>query len=150
MVSADRDHNEVEGIIFPVLPDHLQRFFEGQKTVFVKFVGRNTSPARLQPSSKLFFYKSGGDKEVVGEAKILQISSATVEEALTLFRDKLFLTQSELEEYAGNRKARKMLVLVLENIEKYAAPLRLNKSVTMAGCYMTRRMFKNLRSSGAS
>lgn len=74
----------------------------------------------------------------------------TVEEVPERYGDDVFLTRDELEECAGNHKARKMLVLVLENIERYAAPLRLNKSVTMTGCYMTRRMLRNLRSAGAA
>lgn len=59
--------------------------------------------------------------------------------------DELFLTRSELEEYAGSRRGNKMLTLVLEDVKKYVVPLRLDKSITMAGQYMTKTMLKSLR-----
>ena len=134
------------GIIFPVLPEHIHRFFERRKRVFVKFLAREIIPPKLQVGSKLFFYQSRSNKEVVGEARIVEIGNGTVEEVHARFDCDLFLTPTELEEYAGNRKAKRMLFFVLEDAKKYAVPLRLNKSVTMAGQYMTKKMLKNLRS----
>jgi len=133
------------GVIFPLVREHLQRFFEGQKRVFVKFLGRNVPPRKLQTGSRLFFYESRGGKEVVGEARIVEVGSGTVDEVLARFGNDLFLTRPELEEYAGSRIGNKMLVLVLEDVKRYAVPLRLDKSVTMAGQYMTKRMLKSLR-----
>lgn len=54
----DRSRNDVEGIVFPILPNHLERFSKGQKTVFVKFVGRGSLPETIQRGSRLFFYES--------------------------------------------------------------------------------------------
>jgi len=138
-----KDGKDVLGIIFPVLPEHLRRFFEGKKRVFVKFVGN--VPLWLQSGSKLFFYESRSDKEVVGEARIVEIGAGTVEEVLAEYGEDLFPTRIELEEYAGDRKAKRMLVLVLGDVKKYAIPLRLDKSVTMAGQYMTKSMYDDLR-----
>jgi hypothetical protein len=39
-----------------------------------------------------------------------------------------------------------MLVLVLEGVKRYAVPLRLDRSVTMAGQYITRLPRKEKRS----
>jgi len=144
----DRSRDDVEGIVFPILPNHLERFFEGGKSVFVKFVGRRDFSDKIQCGSKLFFYKSKGNKEVVGEARIVEVGTGTVDEALARFGDDLFLTRPELEEYANNRKARRMLVLVLKDAKKYRTPLRLDKGLTMAGQYMTRAMYHKLSVGG--
>lgn len=133
-----KDDRHIVGIIYPLIPQHICRFFEDRKKVFVKFVGG--FPRKLQSGSTLFFYESRSNKEVVGEARIVEIGSGTVEEVLARFGMDLFLTRNELEEYAGNRKSKRMLVLSLRDIRKYAVPLRLEKSVTMAGQYMTKTM----------
>lgn len=142
---GSKDKKNTIGIIFPVLPEHLGRFFERQKRVFVKFVGREVVPRSLQSGSKLFFYESRSNKEIVGEARIVEITIGTVEEMLAKHGEDLFLTRIELEEYAADRKAKRMLVLVLEDAKKYAVPLRLDKSITMAGQYMTKSMYNDLR-----
>lgn len=142
MLALFKEDNEVLGIVYPMLGHHIQRFFEEQKKVFVKFVGRE--PQRLRSGCKLFFYESRSNKEVVGEGRIVQIYNETIDEVHAKFGDDLFLTWTELEEYAGNRKTKRVLVLVLKDIRRYRIPLRLDKSVTMAGRYMTRRMQDNL------
>jgi len=142
---GSKDQKDTIGIIFPVLPEHLHRFFERQKRVFVKFVGREVVPRSLQSGSRLFFYESRSNKEIVGEAKIVEITSGTIEEALAKYGEDLFLTRIELEDYAGDRKTKRMLALVLEDVKKYTVPLRPNKSVTMAGQYMTKSMYDDLR-----
>jgi hypothetical protein len=100
---------------------------------------------RLQVGSKLFFYESKGSKEIVGEARIAEMTQGTVDEVLGRFGADLFLTRNELEAYAGNRRERRMLVLILEDITRYAVPLKLDKGVTMAGRYITKTMLENLR-----
>jgi hypothetical protein len=134
------------GIVFPMLPDHIQRIFQDQKNVFVKFLAKEAIPRRLRAGSKLFFYQSGGSKEIVGEARIIETALGTLQEVSAKFGERLFLTQSELEEYAGNRGAKTMLVLLLDDAKKYEVPLKLGKSVTMAGQYLTREMYDSLKS----
>ena len=102
----------------------------------------------LRPGSRLFFYVSGGKKEIVGEAKIVDITDETLEEALWEISDRLFLTREELERYAGERGARKMLVCVVSDVKRYNTPLRFDRSLTMAGQYMTKRMYKSLTVTG--
>lgn len=90
------DGNETMSMIFPLVPNQLQRFFEDRKTVFVKFTARQAPPERLRIGSRLFFYESRRKQEVVGEARIAEISTGTIEQVLARFGDKLFLTQTEL------------------------------------------------------
>lgn len=135
----------VLGIIFPLSQRHIERFFEENKTVFVKFYGKESLPSRLRPGSKLYFYQSGGGKEIVGEAKIVDISSGTLDQVWSRFAGSLFLSRSEFEAYVGERKQRRMLVLVLERARKYQFSLRLNRPVTMAGEYMTQETHDKLK-----
>lgn len=147
MISMSAKNNgDVIGIIYPILHDHCQRLLEGGKDVFVKFVSRR--PSMLRPGSRLFFYESGGKKEIVGEAKIVEVTDGTLEEVLRKFSDRLFLTREELERYAGERRTKKMLVCVISDVKRYSTPLKLGRSLTMAGQYMTKRMRKSLRDTG--
>ena len=102
-------------------------------------------PLRLRPGSKLFLYESQGNKEIVGEARINRVESVRASDAVAKYGARLFLTQLEFEEYVGNRGDKTMLALVLGDVRIYAVPLSLNKSVTMAGRYMTREMYLQLR-----
>jgi len=143
-IMTAKDQKDIIGIIFPLLRSHVQRFLEGRKKVFVKFCCRETAPVRSQLGSRLFFYESRGSKEIVGEARISEVSSGTIEEVLSRFGDNLFLTRDELEEYARGRRAKKMLVLVAENAKRYTSPLKLNEGITMAGRYMRRELWRSL------
>ena len=137
-------HDDTVGVVFPVFREHIERFLSERKKVFVKFAGERMFP-RLQVGSKLFFYESQGAKEIVGEARIVEITQGTVDEVLARFGRDLFLTRSELEAYAGSRRGRRMLVLVLEDMTRYSLPLRLDRGITMAGRYVTKTMLDDSR-----
>ena len=139
-----KNKDKAAGIIFPILPHHVERFFEGNKTVFVKFFGKQGQPLKLQVGSKLFFYKSKSDKEIVGEATISEIGTATSDDLTKRYSERLFLSPIELDEYVGDRKLKKLLYLVLKNPRKYKIPFRLDKPVTMAGQYMTLEAYRIL------
>ncbi|MGD0549270.1 MAG: DUF365 domain-containing protein [Candidatus Bathyarchaeia archaeon] len=138
------DSSQILGIIFPLLPQHAERFLNQGKTVFVKFFGKERIPVRLQSGSRLFLYESRGNEEIVGEARIVRIDMLPVSEIVAVYGNRLFLTQSEFEDYVGNRRDKRMLVLVLEDARKYPVALKLGKSVTMAGRYMTRELYHQI------
>jgi hypothetical protein len=142
---SKHDASKIVGIIFPFFRQHAERFLNEGKTVFVKFFGKERIPLRLQPGSRLFLYESKGNMEIVGEAKILRVESIPASNAVSVYGTRLFLTQSEFEDYVGNRRDRSMLVLVLGDAKRYPVPMKLSKSVTMAGRYMTREMYLQLR-----
>lgn len=141
MTSPEPDR--IVGIIFPLFEEHIRRFFDEDKTVFVKFIASDLT--HIHSGHRLFFYRSKGNKEVVGEARIVDIASKTANEALATYGDRLFLTAKELREYVRDRNAKNMLVLVLDHFKKYPVPLRLDKSVTMAGQYMRQSLLSQLR-----
>jgi len=137
--------DSVIGVIFPILPEHIRRFFEQGKRVFIKFVA--SAHTGLRRGSKLFFYESRSKKQIVGEARIVQISSGTMDEVLLEHGADLFLTPEQLKEYVGNRRERRMLVLVLDGVRKYSTPLKVDRPITMAGQYMTKEIFRRLKDS---
>jgi hypothetical protein len=141
---SEKAASETVGIIFPLLPKHAERLLNEGKTVFVKFFGRESIPLRLRQGSKLFLYESQGNKAIVGEASITRVESVRASDAVSTYGARLFLTQLEFDEYVGNRGDKTMLALVLGEVRKYAVPLSLERSVTMAGRYMTREMHKRL------
>jgi hypothetical protein len=132
------------GVIFPLFEKHIVRFFIDHKTVFVKFTTHESVGERLDQCSRLFFYSSRGEKEIVGEARILKKFFSTPDEVLTNYSDVLFLTHAELQEYVGKRKTKRMLVLVLDKPTKYANPLKMPQHLTMAGQYMTQNLYDEL------
>jgi hypothetical protein len=132
------------GIIFALFPHHIRRFLDENKSVFVKFYGRKGMPSRIHPGSKLFFYESKGNKEIVGEATISAMSTETANDVVSKFGDALFLTSKELDEYAKNRQDRKMLVLILKSSKRYNRPMRIGKPITKAGRYMTDELRRTL------
>ena len=133
------------GIIFPLSPQHIDRFLDGGKTVFVKFFGKQRTPSRLHRGAKLFFYQSGGGKEIVGDAEIIDVSSETRDALWDKFGDRLFLTRDELNAYVRDRQNIQMTTLVVKNARKYAEPLTLSHPLTMAGQYMTKRLLQELK-----
>lgn len=135
---------EVIGITFPILPEHVPRFFKDGKHVFVKFIGMDHVPPKLRHGSKLFFYESGGNKEIVGEAKIVSMKSVPAINVMSLYGDGLFLNEIEFKKYVGARTDKPMLVLVLTNAKQYSIPLKLAKPITKAGQYMMREMYLRL------
>jgi hypothetical protein len=140
-----QDASEIAGIIFPFFPEHAQRLLNEGKSIFAKFFGKERVPLKLREGSRLFLYESGGSKEIVGEAKIAKLESMCASKVISVYGEKLFLNEAEFEDYVGTRGDRSMLILVLVGPKRYLFPLKLDKSVTMAGRYMTREMFVRLR-----
>lgn len=115
--------------------------------MFVKFFGKQRTPSRLHRRAKLFFYQSGGGKTLVGDAEITEVSSGTLDMVWNRFGERLFLTKHELEAYVGDRQNIQMTILVLDNARRYAVPLTLDHSLTMAGQYMTKQLHHELNQS---
>lgn len=138
------DSSQILGIVFPLLPQHAERLLNQGKTIFVKFFSKERIPVRLQSGSRLFLYESKGNKEIVGEARIVRIDTLPASEVMSVHGSRLFLTKSEFEDYVGNRRDKKMLVLLLEDAKKYPVPLKLGRSVTMAGRYMRRELYSQI------
>jgi hypothetical protein len=140
--------NEVAGVIFPV-PKHLvNRLLTEKRNVFVKYVGKTGFLKRLSIKHRILFYVSGSSKEIVGEGTIYEISFLTPAEALQKYGTQLFLDEAELEEYVrlqpNRASSKKMLVLVLSKIKKYAKPKVFGKPISMSGLYLSKDDYRML------
>jgi hypothetical protein len=125
------------GIVYP-LPSHLiDRFFKDKKSVFVKFPTHETISSRLRGCEKLIFYKSKSGWELVGEAKIDDVSLRSIQEVLSNFKEELFLSEEEFKSYAKSRNNKKVLVFKLSRPITYQRPVKLDHYVTMTGEYIS-------------
>ena len=139
--------SEIIGVTFPVPKKYISRFFEEDKTVFIKPA---TVFKELKPGMKLIFYQSHEDTGYVGEATIKRIIIG--EDPLAFFetfRDAVFLTREEAEAYVENQErwqgirvrkgeARKKnwMALELEDIRPYDTVKKPERFVPVGGKYL--------------
>lgn len=138
---------EITGVTFPVPKQYMSRFFEEEKTVFIKPA---TAFKQLRRGMKLVFYQSHEDTGYVGEARIAMIViSDDPFQFFDTFGDAVFLTRDELREYldtqgkwrgvrvrTGERKKREWMALLLEDIRKYDTIRKPERFVPVGGKYL--------------
>lgn len=130
---------KIKGVIFPILPNFINRLLVENRNVFVKYLPRNKT--RISPNDKILFYVSHSSKEIVGEGQIEEILFLTPKEVLTQYGSKVFLSPDELSSYMLQQPRRdaskKLLVLVLSKIKQYPKPVIYKKPISMAGQYIS-------------
>ncbi len=129
-------NKEPLGVIYPLPQRLIYRFFEDDKTVFIKFSAHESISVSLKSCKKLIFYKSRGKQELIGEGDIENIFLMSIHDIINTFEKELFLSRDELASYAKSRN-RKALVFKLSNLRKYQLPVKLDHYVTMAGSYIS-------------
>lgn len=131
--------NEILAVIYPIPVELVDRLFDGKTKVFVKYVAHNST--KLTPKHKVIFYGSHGSKKLVGEGIIEKVEFLTPEEAITKYKEELFLTKDEIYDYVKRSPSRnlskEMLTLVLKRLKKYRKPIQYPKPITMAGRYLS-------------
>jgi hypothetical protein len=135
------------GIVYPLLPEHLQRIFDG-KDVFCKFFPGLGKP-KIHVGDKVLFYSSGGDYEIRGEATISSLEYSALDQTVRKYEKRLFITPKELNRYAAKRKrppGKKLMVIVMREIRKYPKPYRLEKPIPMSGIILTEGMYERITS----
>jgi len=137
---------ELIGVIYPIPINFIDRLFDGETKVFVKYVAHNST--QLAPKHKVIFYGSRGSKELVGEGTIEKVEFLTPEEAITKYKEELFLTKDEIYDYVKRSPSRnlskEMLTLVLKRLKKYHKPIQYPKPITMAGQYLSSSEYNSL------
>lgn len=138
---------KIVGAIYPIPLEFVDRIFAEQRNVFVKYLGNSTS-TRLSTGSKILFYASRGQKEIVGEATIKAIEFVSPEAVLERHGDKLFLNRDELMNYVTHRSSRRpskpMMALVLSKPRRYSRGVKYNKPISMVGEYLTEENYKTV------
>jgi len=133
----------IVGVTYPIPKQFMDRFFKEGKNVFIKPA---TVWKELKPGMKFVFYQSREDQGFVGEAKIKEIK--LIDDPMKVFEmygDRVFLTKEELKEYVKSqerwgrkteKKRKKWLVIVLENIRRYDKPIKPKRFVPVGGQYI--------------
>jgi hypothetical protein len=138
--------NDIVGTIYPIPVELVERLFEGNAKVFVKYVAHNTT--RLAPKHKVIFYASHGSKKLIGEGTIEKVEFLTPQKVLEKYKDQLFLNEAELDAYVKRSPSRssskEMLTLVLKKLKKFPKPIDYNKPITMAGQYLSAEEYSSL------
>ena len=146
--SSEKNKDKYVGIIYPVPSNLVSRFFDQGKNVFVKYLPK-VGYHHLKVGNKILFYASRQIKKIVGEGTIQRLELLKPVEALEKYRENLFLSEEELEEYRHRRSNRpptkKLLVLVIQNLRKYSRPVEPEKFITMTGRRITKKEYNALR-----
>lgn len=122
-------------IIYPIPVKLVNRIFKKEKSVFIKYPVHEIISPKLSACEKILFYASKANKEIVGEAKIERIELLEKEEIINKYKNELFITEEEFDDYSNNRQ-KKLLVYTLSNIKKYKKGIKVNHHITMAGEYV--------------
>lgn len=140
--------SEIVGIIVPIPKDLMDRILTEKRNVVVKYTNKNAY-FKIREKNRVLFYESRGSKQIVGEGRIDGVYTLTPKEAWEKFGDKMFIDQKELEAYISRQPNRtplkKMLVLVLYRLTRYPEPKKFKKSISMAGQYITKEEYEELR-----
>lgn len=128
------------GIIFP-LPERIIKFmFENNRDIFVKYTTHGhlqKSKPKLEKGMKIYFYQSGSNRIIVGEAIIKHTEFLSIDQILEKYANRLLATEDELRDYSKGREEKPALVLGLANLIKYEKEIKLSVPITMAGLYLT-------------
>ena len=141
------------GIIYPVPSNLVPRFFDQGKNVFVKYLPK-VGYHHLKVGDKIMFYASRNLKKIVGEGTIQKLELLKPSEALEKYRENLFLSEEELEEYRHHRSDRpptkELLVVVIRDLRKYSKSVEPEKPITMTGRRVTEKEYRSLRARSSS
>lgn len=134
------DDEPIIGVIFP-LPERVIKFmFENNRNVFVKYTTHGhlqKSKLKLEKGMNIYFYQSGSNKIIVGEAIIEHTEFLSMDQILEKYANRLLTTEDELRDYSKGREEKPALILGLANLIKYEKEIKLSVPVTMAGLYLT-------------
>ena len=140
--------SEINGVILP-LPNYLiKRFFEDNKSVFIK----SSHLKKLKNGQKLIIYSSGQNRGLFCETEIENIENLKSNQIWEKYSDKIVLNKDEFDLFVSksviyvteNRKNKDFLVLTLKNFLKYKKPIKINFRMTVAGCYLTPEMYSKI------
>jgi hypothetical protein len=132
------------GMIYPISAEHFERLTSG-RSVFCKFGIRGFPDAAK--GSKIVFYQTKGQWELIGEGVAESVSQMSPEEAAGQYGAKLFLDADELNNYASRRNrpaGARMLVFELGMIRRYRSPLRMERPLGPAGYSLTRGLYQKI------
>ena len=135
-----RNIEDLAGICFPVIPEHIERIFKKDTILFPKISVHNVLPLYCRKGQKLFFYKSHSNKEIIGEGTIIDIKLLDFEQFKTKLNQS-FLSAEEYINYVAGRIKKKIISIKIKDIFRYDEPIKLSYYVTMGGRYITKKEY---------
>ena len=137
---------KVAGVIYPIPLQYVDRIFEKQKNVFVKYTAHEKSA--LTTKHKILFYASHGKKEIVGEASVKELHFLTPTETWDKYGSNLFLNQEELTQYCQTQLLRnpskRMQVIVLSKPRKYPEGTKYKRPISMSSQYINEEDYQEI------
>lgn len=147
----------IVGVVYPVGQDHVNRIFDSNKNVFLKYtpwIPSRPDDYRLKRGMKILFYLSHSKRRIFGEGRIRNLEFLKPKEALAKYGSSLILSEKEITAYAKqqpNRTLEKpLLVLVLDNLKKYSQAIHYHRNVAMAGEFLMLDTYQTLLQQSAS
>lgn len=131
---------KIAGAIYAVPATLIDRLFDGKSKVFVKCTGHAST--KLLPKHKIVFYSSHGSKELIGEGTVETAEFMSPEEALTKYRDFIFIDSTMFRDYVGKRQ--RLLAIKLKGLKRYSKPIQSKEVITMGGKYLSLREYEQL------
>ena len=133
------------GVIYPLTEKIINYMFENKRDVFVKYLphGKPKKP-KLKEEMVIYFYQSGSNKGIVGEAIIKNIQYLNIDQIFKEYTGRLMTTEDELIKYSTGREKKVALVLELVDLKRYEKEIKLSSSLTMMGLYLTEKRKKKL------
>ena len=119
----------------------IENILINRKDIFVKYFSSSLnkkSKLNLSEGMYIYFYVSGGERQILGEARIKEIYFLNKEETLLKYKKRIFLNETDFKKYSKKREAKKAVVIQLGNIKKYEIPKRTKRVVNMGGVYLTK------------
>ena len=141
--------SEIIGAIIPVPNKFLKRFFENNKTIFIK----PNNLKQLKKGQRIIFYSSGENKGLYCESVIENIEVLKSSQIWGKYHDKLFLEKEEFDFYVSksviykyeNKKIKDFLVFILKDFLKYKKSIKPKVFIPLPGRYLTSNMYLDIK-----
>ena len=145
--------NRIIGIVLPIPSEQVQRIFNKNGNVLVKYLShipKRFEQFRLKKEMKVLLYVSNSGRKIAGEAKIKNIEFLSPNDAITRYGRNLLVSELEMSRYVHSQPRRNydkpLLVLELINIKEYPEGLTYHKNVSMVGEYLTKETYERIHS----
>ena len=137
---------KVIGAIYPIPLQYVNRIFEKQKNVFVKYTSHQTSA--LTPKHKILFYASHGKKRNCRRSKNQRIRISYTKRNMGKIWLKLVFKQRRINGILPNQVLRdpskKMQVIVLSKPRKYPEGIQYKRPISMSGQYINEEDYQEI------
>lgn len=131
--------------IYPAPENVINNIFEKKKGFLVKYQSREPTKKTKTNAMKVkhvFFYQSGGNKQIVGKANVIKIQYCKASDAIDVFGEDLLINKKDFVDYIKGREERNLIVFYISSAKKFDKPAAAIRPITMAGQYFAKGELK--------